>query len=206
MPTSLHPELSRRALRPLGSCPNDAALCPYRFKSRGCHDDGGEVQDLRCPHCGAALSSGARYCSQCGKPPQAERTTVDTGGGALVYGNVETGRDFVGRDQIGATTTGMTGADAAALFGAIYRQIDARPDTTPEDRKEMADIVRKVEGEAGKGDDADEGRLLRWLRFLADMAPDIWDVTVATLANPAVGVATVIQKVAARARQPAPGA
>ena len=40
----------------------------------------------------------------------------------------------------------------------------------------------------------------RWLKFLADMAPDILEVTAATLANPIAGVATAIRKIAEKAQ------
>jgi len=122
---------------------------------------------------------------------------VDTGGGAYVGGKVSVeGGDFVGRDQV--KTVGLSGPDVAELFKPIYAAIEARPDTPLEDQADMKAEVEEVQAEVAKGEEADEGFLARRLRNLKRMAPDILEVALATLADPAAGLGTVASKVATR--------
>lgn len=51
-----------------------------------------------------------------------------------------------------------------------------------------------------QGEAANPTKVERWLRALALMASDIFDVTVACLTNPVAGIATVIRKVAEKAK------
>ena len=125
---------------------------------------------------------------------------IDTGGGAYVGGEVKVeGGDFVGRDQV-KITMGLSGPEVAELFKPIYAAIEARPDTPPEDRADVKAEVQEIQAEVVKGDEADEGFLARRLRSLKRMAPDILEVTLATLANPAAGLGAVASKVAQRVK------
>jgi len=135
------------------------------------------------------------------KKKQSER--VDTGGGAYVGGGVQvTDGDFVGRDQIvyGDKVHGLAGEELARLFTAVYRQIETRPEDPDVDKEELTETVQKVEKEAAKGEAANPSKVERWLKTLALMAPDILEVTAACLLNPVAGVATVIRKVAEKAK------
>jgi hypothetical protein len=125
---------------------------------------------------------------------------IKTGGGAYVEGNVDTGGgDFVGRDQV--NTAGLSAEEVAALFERMYATIEARPNTSPEDKADLKAEVQEIEVEVKKGDEADETFLARRLRNLKRMAPDILDVVVATLANPAAGFSAVVNKVAQRLKE-----
>jgi len=161
-----------------------------------------------------------------------KETRIETDGGAYIGGKVEIhGGDFVGRDKIvhgdeitvggvggenialaagrraGAEAVqGVGGQDLAALFAQVYRQIEARPEDPDVDKEELTETVQKVEGEAAKGEEANPRKVERWLRFLGEMAPDILEVTAACLTNPAAGVATVIRKVAEKAKAEAQAA
>lgn len=107
--------------------------------------------------------------------------------------------------QATVTQAGGPGADEVArAFAALLAQVQALPDGPAKD--DAAEAVQKLEAEARRGDEADEGRVRRWLAFLAETAPDAWEVAVATFTNPIKGVATVFQKVAARARAEKGGA
>jgi hypothetical protein len=154
---------------------------------------------------------------------------VNTGGGANIGGDVHVGGDFTGRDKVvqgdevggdkltvgdisgsagiaigrGAQATGtigVTGGELAKLFGGIYEDIKARPEDPDVDKEELVETVQKIEKEADKGEEANAKMVERWFRFLADMAPDILEVTAATLANPIAGVATAIRKIAEKAQ------
>ncbi len=124
---------------------------------------------------------------------------INTGGGAFVVGGVNTGGGkFVGRDDY--STTGLTGDEVARLFESIYARIDARPNTSDADKADLKADVQEVQAEAAKGEQANEGFLARRLRNIGRMAPDILEVVLATLANPAVGLGMVGKKIAERAK------
>jgi hypothetical protein len=156
---------------------------------------------------------------------------IDTGGGdyvergsKIVHGD-EVHGDKVGRDKITVgnvsgnivgvaigshtqltVTQGLGGDELTKLFAAVYKQIEARPENPDVDKEELTSTVRKVQEEAAKGEKANPTKVERWLGNLAEMAPDIWDVTAACLTNPAAGVATVIRKVVDKAKAEASGA
>jgi hypothetical protein len=141
---------------------------------------------------------------------------IDTGGGAYFEGGVNTdGGDFAGRDMSkvgpvsnstfavgrGAQATssqGVSGQELAALFESVRRHIESRPETPDVDKEELRETVQRIEAEAGKGEEASSGKVQRWLKLLADAAPDILEVTAASLINPVAGVASAIRSVAER--------
>ncbi len=124
-------------------------------------------------------------------------------GNDVVGGNKTTaGGDIVGRDKV---TFGASAQDLAQYFAEIYRQIEARPRDPNVDKAEVKDTVEKIEQEARKGEQANANKVERWLKFLASMADDIFQVTAATLANPLAGAAKVIQLVAQKAKEENPG-
>ena len=121
-------------------------------------------------------------------------------------GSISISGDIVGRDKITTTTTTTTGVDAAALvelikaFKEIDRKIDARPENPDVDKAELKDTVSKIQEEAKKGDQANPTKVERWLKFLAGMADDIFQVTAATLTNPALGIGTAVKLIAEKAK------
>lgn len=86
------------------------------------------------------------------------------------------------------------------FFDQIYERIDSRPQDPDVDKREISETVQKIQTEVVKTDQANVTKLERWLKTLALMAPDIFEVTVATLTNPITGLGTVIRKVAEKAR------
>ena len=127
---------------------------------------------------------------------------VHTGGGAYIGGSVKVeGGDFVGRDQY--KTTGLSAAEVARLFEQLYAAIESRPDTSPTDKADLKAEVQELQAEVAKGDEADEDFLARRLRNIQRMAPDILEVALATLANPAVGFGLAVKKVAQRMKESA---
>jgi len=129
-----------------------------------------------------------------------------SGGVNIVGSRVNVGGDMVGRDKITTTTTTTTGLGAAALaellkaFKDIDRRIETLPASPDVDKEELKDTVQKVEDEVKKGEEANPTKVERWLKFIGDMAPDILQVTAATLANPAMGLSVAIKKIAEKAQ------
>lgn len=145
------------------------------------------------------------------------------GGNVHIRGDVVGGDKIVKGDQVGGdkitvgdiSGTGIaigsgasaevhqSGVDAAALekaFKDIYDQIEARKPDGNFEKEEIVAPVKKVEEEIAKGAEANPKRVDQFLKNLASMAPDIFDVTVKTLINPAAGIAEVIRKVAEKAK------
>lgn len=143
-------------------------------------------------------------------------TTIHTAGGAYVGGRVETsGGDFVGHDQTKITGDGSALGDhphttvvkqtadpeaIARAFGELYTRIEARPETPSAQKDDLKAELEEVKEEIAKGEAADEGFIARRLRNVGRMAPDILEVVLAALTNPAAGLGLVAKKVAERIR------
>jgi hypothetical protein len=166
-----------------------------------------------------------------GPPARSEspRRVIKTGGGAFIGGSVSTGGgDFVGRDQVvqgdqvkgdkisigdvasGAAVAAGRGASAevhqglggdqiAALFKGLHQEISKMPEGP--DKTVARTALEGLEVEGHKGEGAAESNVEKWLKFLAQMAPDIFNVAVSTFINPVQGLSTVFQKVAQRMKQ-----
>lgn len=99
-----------------------------------------------------------------------------------------------------ATVTGSGGGEAEAMaraFGLILRQVDRLEDALAQE--EAREALAKLEGEARKGEQPDEGRVRRALGALLGMSEDIFEVAVATFTSPVYGLSTAFRKIVARA-------
>lgn len=126
-------------------------------------------------------------------------------------GNVKIGGDVVSGDKITTNfgnVAGNVGGDvnAAALveltkaFKEINRKIDARPENPDVDKDELKETVNKIQEEVKKGEQANPTKVERWLKSLLGMANDIFQVTAATLTNPALGISTAVKLIAEKAK------
>jgi hypothetical protein len=77
----------------------------------------------------------------------------------------------------------------------IEAKIEALADLEADEKEELKARAAKVEAEAVKGQQADPGKLERWLNTMSVMAPDILEVTAAILQNPLAGVGLVLKKI-----------
>ncbi len=140
---------------------------------------------------------------------------VNVDGGDFVLGNKtvnqRAGRDIIGRDKV----THIGGPDPVQMqmllekFRQIQAQVDAlsaapavQPPAAGEPpaggQKQVKELVQQIETETQQGEAADPDRLERWLTALGDAAEDIFEVTAATLVNPAYGLAQAVRRVAQR--------
>jgi hypothetical protein len=115
----------------------------------------------------------------------------EVGGDKIAVGDISGSTGVaIGRGaQATVTRTGLSGDEIARLFAAVYRRIEARPEDPDVDKEELTETVRKIQREAAKGEAANPNRVARWLKTLALMASDIFDVTVACLTSPVAGIA-----------------
>lgn len=120
--------------------------------------------------------------------------------GNYYEGNISTGGgNVVGRDQVGSTA--ISSKEIAKLFKILYTKIDAHPNTSPKDKEYLKIELQEVQTEIDKGEEANESFLARRLRNIERMAPDILEVVVATLTNPAAGFNSVVTKVANKMKE-----
>lgn len=96
-------------------------------------------------------------------------------------------------------------ADLQAWRKQMEKRIDALSQLLPADKADLKESVGKIAEEASKGKQADPGRIERLLNGLCAMAPDIFEVAIATIANPLAGVGLVVKKIGDKAKLEASG-
>lgn len=146
---------------------------------------------------------------------------VKTGGGAYLEGDVNTaGGDFTGRDRIVSSSGGgisiggnVSGSNIVAgnnniigervsqqhdYISKVLRQIDERPDTSPQDKADLQADVLDIQKEDAKDAQADESYLARRLRNIQRMAPDVLGLLLAAIGDPAAGFSLAAREAAKR--------
>lgn len=117
-------------------------------------------------------------------------TKIDTGGGAYVSGNVNTGSDFVGRDKI---TQGIAPGDLESLFTPLLEAIAQQ--APPDQRAAAVRQVEELKAEVGKDSDADDSKMAKIVDGLAAMIPGAIGTIVSLFATPILsGVAGKVTK------------
>jgi hypothetical protein len=127
-------------------------------------------------------------------------------GGQRQYGNTYNVGDITGSTGIAigennhvTVTQGLSGDEITKVFAAITAKVSALPDGPEKTMAETA--VQGLKEEAGKGEDADESKVSKWMNFLAQTTYDAFEVAVAAFVNPIAGLGGAFKKVADRARQ-----
>jgi hypothetical protein len=126
-------------------------------------------------------------------------------GGQRQYGDSITVGDISGSTGIGIgknvnmqVTHGVSPEEIAKAFAPLLQAVQAKAEST--EKAEAQNALDELKKEAAKGEGADEDKVQKWIDFLGDMAPDIWEVAVKTFKNPINGFSTIFKKVAERAR------
>lgn len=123
---------------------------------------------------------------------------IDARGGTIIEGDVRTeGGTFIGRDQVNS------GIDAKQLFAFIYEAIDKKSDLAENDKADLRQDVDELHQELAKNEKLSETFVRRRLRNIGRMAPDILEVTLATISNPVAGFGILAKKVAEKVRSSA---
>jgi hypothetical protein len=122
-------------------------------------------------------------------------------GDQINVGNISNSSGIaIGRGASASVSQGLSGRDLDRLFASVYQAVQARPPEPGVNKEQITAIVREIQGEAAQGEQASPSKVETWLHRLVKMAPDIFDVTVASLTSPAAGIAAVIRKVAERVK------
>lgn len=93
---------------------------------------------------------------------------------------------------------GASADEIGQAFAVLQQAMQKMPDGAEKGMAQAA--LDGLKTEATKGDQVRESDVEKWLAFLLNAAPDIWEVAVDTFANPIKGLGTVYQKVAQRAK------
>jgi len=176
---------------------------------------------------GKVIASLHRWQKEQSDTQTAEASAPSTGGinisdisgsnvnlGNVITGNV--GGDVVGGDRISGDKVGSSKItdtvptqDVAVteLRKALVqwqKEIEAKVNTLShlddDEKEDLRQSVGRVAKEAAKGPQAEPGKIERWLNTIGAMAPDILDVTAATLQSPFKGVGLVLQKISDRVK------
>lgn len=125
-----------------------------------------------------------------------KQSKIRTGDNSIaIQGNVSGSNIVAGNNNV----INQNVVDISAIFAPVYRTVDEHPSLSPAEKADVKAEIKDVEKEIQKGDQADESGLARHLRNIQRMAPDILDVAVAALANPAAGLGMVAKKIADKA-------
>jgi hypothetical protein len=145
---------------------------------------------------------------------------VDTGSGNFIGRDLSVAGDQVGGDKAGGDriTTGnisgstgiALGRDARALvtqtavdtlFETISQAIAVRPEDPDIDKIEITENVEAIRREITNGVGPNAKKIARWLKNMADIARDIFRLTVDGLADPQLNLPPEVRETIAQARQ-----
>jgi len=121
-------------------------------------------------------------------------------GDTITVGDVSKSNVAVGRGARVTVSTGWSDALLEQQFQKIYERIEERPADADVDKKEISSTVESLQSEVSKGENANPNKVERWLKTLAEIAPDILDVVLAAMLSPASAISTVLRKIAEKAR------
>ena len=124
--------------------------------------------------------------------PNAKRTKPQiTQGGIKITGNVSiTNSNVAGRDNVEKKVVNVN-----VSFAPVYHALQENATIPPETKKNVEESVKQIEQEVKKGDKAKPSFVQERLQNIERMAPDIGEVIIATLLDPATGISLAVKKV-----------
>ncbi|MCP4418820.1 MAG: hypothetical protein GY805_19565 [Chloroflexi bacterium] len=119
-------------------------------------------------------------------------------GDKITVGNITDSNVALGRNA--QANQGVSGEELKALFQTVRQEIQNRPEDPNVDKAEIVDQVQKIEAETTTQEQPNKKKLERWISNLADMAPDIVDVMVSSMAGPVAGATAVLRNIIAKVK------
>jgi len=135
------------------------------------------------------------------KSKVARKKKPESGGDVIRIQNVGAGAAVAaGRGAKASVISNESLSAIVEWMTQINKEVDSLPDISQAEKEDLKQQVEKIGDEAQKGSKAEVGRLEKLINTLNVMAPDIFDVVIATLANPLVGIGLVIKKIGDKAK------
>jgi hypothetical protein len=122
------------------------------------------------------------------------------GGVNISRSKVHVKGDIVGRDKV---VTHSTQTDFVQTIVLWKEEMDRAVDQTSLPTEEKDDLKKQVDviqAALVEGADKNPTRLEKLINTLAVMSPDIFDVALATLANPLAGIGLTLRKISDKAK------
>ncbi len=129
---------------------------------------------------------------------KSDKININSAGGPVFLDKVNNRGVIKGRSDVHNKSTDA--GEAAQLFDSLFKMIAHHSTLSSEDKSDLKAEIEELRRELSKRDKANESFLMRRLRNIGRMAPDILDVTLATIINPVLGYGVMAKKIAAKAR------
>src|SRR5687767_10519949 len=126
------------------------------------------------------------------------KVKINSAGGPVFLDKVNNQGVIKGRSDI--HHKGMDAQEAARLFNNLFKEIDRHSELSREDKADLRAEIEELRKELNKKGKANESFLMRRLRNIGRMAPDILEVTLATIVNPVLGYGVIAKKIAEKAK------
>ena len=129
-----------------------------------------------------------------------DNININSGGGPVFTGKVDNRKGKItGRSD--NYSMGLTADNGSQLFVDLFTTIDKQNKLSKADKTDIKEDIQEIRKEFEKGKEFNESFVLRRLRNIGRMAPDILEVTLATIVNPILGYGVVAKKIAEKAKQ-----
>lgn len=129
--------------------------------------------------------------------PKKDSIRINSGGGPVFLDKVDNTRGKItGRSD----HKGINIDEVTKLFEDLFVKINQHTDLSGADKADLKAELEELRRELNKTEAADEGFLMRTLRNIGRMAPDILEVTLAAITNPIAGFGIIAKKVAEKVK------
>jgi hypothetical protein len=116
--------------------------------------------------------------------PQVTQGGIHIKGNATINNTNMAGRDIVEKKTINLHLS----------FAPVYQALSENTTLPPETKGAVEENIKQIEQEIKKGAEAQGSFIRKRLENIQKMAPDIAEVVVATLQNPAAGIGLAVKK------------